>query len=145
MRYQHHLKSEKGAALVEMAIALPLLLLVVWGMIDFARAYYTSNSLSTAVREGARYAAVLDNPSAQVAAIRAKVKGAFNGLGSDTILTDSIFVHDSSKLPPVNPAGNVTVEVRNYQWLSSTPVKIFTGGEILMTRRAKFRWEREPN
>jgi hypothetical protein len=38
----------------------------------------------------------------------------------------------------------VAVSVKNYPWLSTTPLKIFTGGKILMTRRAVFRWEREP-
>lgn len=144
MRYQHHLKSEKGAALVEMAIALPLLLLVVWGMIDFARAYYTSNSLSTAVREGARFAAVQADPGASATAIMAKVKESFNAFGGDTILDASVVVYDSSTIPVGNERGKVTVQVKNYDWLSSTPIEIFTGGKITMTRQATFRWEREP-
>jgi Flp pilus assembly protein TadG len=144
MRYQGHLKSEKGAVLVEMAIALPLLLLLVWCMIDFARAYYTSNSLSTAVREGARFAAVQSDPGGSAAAIKAKVKQSFNAFGGDTILDAAIIVLDSSRIPVGNERGKVTVQVKNYDWFSSTPVKIFTGGKITMTRQATFRWEREP-
>jgi Flp pilus assembly protein TadG len=136
-------KSESGAALVEFAITVPLLFLIVWGAIDFARAYYTSNSLASAVREGARYAVVFQNPTANADAIKAKVKQSFNAFGGDTILDAAITVYDSTAVGTPVP-GNVTVEVKNYVWKSTTPLNIFTGGQILMTRRAKFRWELEP-
>ena len=137
-------KSERGAALVEFAITVPLLVLIVWGAIDFARAYYTSNSLASAVREGARYAVVFPNPGANADSIKAKVKRSFNAFGGDTILDAAISVYDSSQVPAGSPRGKVTVEVKDYQWLSTTPLNIFTGGKILMTRRATFRWEQEP-
>ena len=51
-------KNNKGAALVEMAIILPLLLLIVFGIFEFGRAMVITNSLTNAAREGARQAAV---------------------------------------------------------------------------------------
>lgn len=147
MRLSRKLKNQRGAALVEFAITLPLLLLVVWGTIDFARLYFASNSLATAVREGARYAAVLDVPGSVASkdSITKKVKRSFNAFGGDTLPDTVVFVLDSARLPAGNPAGNVTVGVKDYKWSSTTPIKIFPGGQILMTRRAKFRWEREPD
>jgi Flp pilus assembly protein TadG len=144
MRWFREWKCERGAALVEFAITVPLLFLVVWGAIDFARAYYTSNSLASAVREGARYAVVFQNPGANTLAIKAKVKQSFNAFGGDSIPDAAITVYDSSQVPAGSPRGKVTVEVKDYQWLSTTPLNIFTGGKILMTRRATFRWEQEP-
>lgn len=44
-----------GQSLLEFAMVLPLLLLIVLGVIEFGRAYYQYNTLSKAVREGARY------------------------------------------------------------------------------------------
>ena len=49
-------RKERGAAAVEMAIVLPLLLLVVGGLVDFGRAYYINVVITNAAREGARVA-----------------------------------------------------------------------------------------
>jgi len=49
---------DSGAAAVEMAIVLPLLLLLVFGIIDFGRLFHAQVTLSAAAREGARWAAL---------------------------------------------------------------------------------------
>ena len=49
-------RKQKGQSLVEFAMVVPFLLLVVVGTIELGRAYYYYNTLSKAVREGARYA-----------------------------------------------------------------------------------------
>ena len=51
-------KKERGAVAVEMAILLPLLLLILLGIVEFGRALNVQVSLTQAAREGARYAAV---------------------------------------------------------------------------------------
>jgi len=56
------IKSERGAALLEAAITLPMLLLVAVGIFEFGRAYQTWQILTNAAREGARMA-VLADPS----------------------------------------------------------------------------------
>ncbi len=45
-------RSESGAAAVEFALVVPILLLLVLGIIEFGRAYNIQNSLSAAAREG---------------------------------------------------------------------------------------------
>jgi Flp pilus assembly protein TadG len=49
-------RDERGVALVEFALALPLLVLICLGTIDFGRAYATWNSVKNAAREGAAFA-----------------------------------------------------------------------------------------
>ncbi len=49
--------SESGAALVELAVALPVLVAVLVGTADFARVFYTSIQLTNAARAGAQYGA----------------------------------------------------------------------------------------
>ncbi|PYR71259.1 MAG: hypothetical protein DMF88_00460 [Acidobacteria bacterium] len=49
-------RDERGAALVEMALTLPLMLLVSAGIFEFGRAYQTWQVLTNAAREGARIA-----------------------------------------------------------------------------------------
>lgn len=51
-------RDERGVALVEFALLLPLLALVVFGTIDMGRAYSVQNRLKNASREGAAYAQV---------------------------------------------------------------------------------------
>jgi Flp pilus assembly protein TadG len=51
-------RDERGAAIVEAAIVVPLVLLIVTGIFDLGRAYQTYQVLSNAAREGARAAVV---------------------------------------------------------------------------------------
>lgn len=46
---------ERGQSLVELAIALPLFLIVLLGIIDFGRVFYAYVTITNASREGARY------------------------------------------------------------------------------------------
>jgi Flp pilus assembly protein TadG len=57
--------SRSGNAVVEVAVVLSFLLLVLFGIIDFGRAFWHSNMLHTACREGARMMAVSDSTQAQ--------------------------------------------------------------------------------
>ena len=50
------LRDTRGAALLEMALTLPLMLLVAIGIVEFGRAYQTWQVLTNAAREGARIA-----------------------------------------------------------------------------------------
>src|SRR5437773_2637207 len=47
--------AQRGQSLLELAAVLPLLLLIAFGATEFGRAYYQYNTLSKAIRNGARY------------------------------------------------------------------------------------------
>jgi Flp pilus assembly protein TadG len=59
-------RGERGAAAVELAIVLPVLLMIIFGIVDFGRAYNQRLILTEAAREGARAEAVGANASQQV-------------------------------------------------------------------------------
>jgi len=59
-------KNERGAALIETAITIPLVLLVCVGIFEFGRAYQTWQVLTNAAREGARQAILIDKSDADV-------------------------------------------------------------------------------
>ncbi len=53
-RSKHSGRSERGAALVETAIILPLIILITFGMIEFSMAYRDASTVADAARAGAR-------------------------------------------------------------------------------------------
>jgi Flp pilus assembly protein TadG len=48
-------RQERGGIAVEFAIIIPILLLLVFGIVDFGHAWYMDHLMSNASREGARY------------------------------------------------------------------------------------------
>ncbi|MGG2025715.1 TadE/TadG family type IV pilus assembly protein [Gottfriedia sp. S16(2024)] len=52
------MKSEKGQSLVEFALVVPVLILLLFGILDFGRVYYTYLTLDHAGREAARTASI---------------------------------------------------------------------------------------
>jgi Flp pilus assembly protein TadG len=52
------LADRKGQALIETALAVPIILLLIFSFIDLGRAIYYYSALQNSVREGARYASV---------------------------------------------------------------------------------------
>jgi len=56
-------RRQKGQTIIETAFILTLLLLILLGITEFARAWYIKNSLKNSVRQGARVGAVTTNNS----------------------------------------------------------------------------------
>lgn len=56
--------SERGAAAVEFAIVVPVLVSLLLGIMEFSRAYNAQASLSAAAREGVRVMAISNDPNA---------------------------------------------------------------------------------
>ena len=69
---------EQGAAAVEMALILPVLLIVVFGIIDFGSLFNAQISLTQAAREGVRLGAIGEATS--VEAMEARMQDAYFGI-----------------------------------------------------------------
>lgn len=67
-RLLRRLAGERGSALIETALTLPLLLLISIGIFEFGRAFQTWQVLTNAVREGARVAVLPGTPPDNVQA-----------------------------------------------------------------------------
>jgi len=61
------LAEDAGQSLIEVALALPVLLVLLLGVVDGARSYYFAGVVASAAREGANYAA--RNGSATIAQV----------------------------------------------------------------------------
>ena len=54
--------NQRGQAVIEFALVMPLLLLLVFGATEFSRAWLAMNTISAASREGCRLAVVTPAP-----------------------------------------------------------------------------------
>ena len=75
-------RKRRGAAVIEFAVLLPLLLLILFGIIEFGFIWLQSHYIANAAREGARIAAKLSNLSDvnSKAQIQSGVKNYLQGL-----------------------------------------------------------------
>ena len=134
-------RDERGAAAVEFALVLPILVVLGFGIIDFGRLLYTYNNLTSAVREGARFAAV--QTAAKVgntAAIQGRVSDYIAAFGGTPVANSQIEV----TLDAAPPATRfITVRIDAYEFEPITPIAGLIGlGDITMSPQAVFRWER---
>lgn len=101
-----------GQSLVEFSLILPILLIMLFAIVDFGRAFYTWNTLSNAAREGARTAAVQGN----TAAINTAVTSAMGGLTTTSPTLTRTYTN-------VQAAKGNTVTVQlSYQFTYVTPI-----------------------
>ena len=77
-------RASRGQALVEFSLVFPLVLLLIFGLIDIGRLVYAHNALSEAAREGARYGSVQARSAADVAGIEAFTVSRVAGIGGVT-------------------------------------------------------------
>lgn len=90
------LKKQKGAAIVEFAVILPLFLVLVFGIIEFSLLFYDKAVITNASREGARAGIVAPSGDPAQRSTNAYIKGVVTNycqnylitFGTDT-LTDS--------------------------------------------------------
>jgi Flp pilus assembly protein TadG len=104
---------DRGSAAVELALVLPVLLLLVFGLIDFGRALNAQITLTQAAREGARLAA-LGQPS-----VPSRTQAAATGL-------NQVAVTVTSCAPGAGPGANADVQV-SYQFSFVTPLGAIAG------------------
>jgi Flp pilus assembly protein TadG len=129
-------RSERGAVLVEFALAMPMMAILMCAIIDFSMAMFTLNNLTTAVREGARFAAAKQTLVANDAAVVQRVQKQMSFATPGNAGKVSVSVPDPT-------TGNVTVAITEYKYVPVTPVApAFGMSTINMARQAVFRWER---
>ena len=119
-------KNEKGQAMVEFAIVLPLLLLVICAIIDFGWIFYNNISVNNCSREGARYAIVHSTEANKVQLITQRITDtAPDGLKNNLEITITF----SNIQNPTD--GDVTVTVVGKVTALTPVVGIFAGGQVI--------------
>jgi len=76
--HKRNFKTLTGASAVEFAILLPVLLLIVFGIIEFGLLIYNKHIITSASREGTRYGIIAQNPRVSDAEIDTLVQNYCN-------------------------------------------------------------------
>jgi Flp pilus assembly protein TadG len=123
-------RSEKGQAMVEFALVLPLLLLLVMGIIQFGILFNNYVTLTDGVRAGARQAAVSRTLPDPVGAATNRVKTSAAGLDESKLeITVTPYDPNDGSANWVQ-GGDVTVEAKY-------PAKIKLFGVVVMDFKLK--------
>lgn len=126
------LRCSRGQSLVEFSLILPILMILVFGILDFGLGLRSYISLSNAVREGARYASV-GNPVG--------IESDCNGMTNDTVYGRICVATGGLDLTELDPdvsfpqgvaPGNSVVVSADYTYHFVTPIGdligFFSGG-----------------
>jgi len=108
------LNDRKGQAMVELALVLPLLLLIVFGITEFGRALWIVNTLTNAAREGARRASVSPGVPLNTVQLEDRIKECIPFDQTDLDI-------DIAPISPVHGIDTITVVV-NLPFQSSVPI-----------------------
>jgi Flp pilus assembly protein TadG len=112
---------ERGAALVEFAIAATVLLALIFGVLELGRLLWVHNALTDATRRGARFA--VNQPAGAADDIK-KMAVYGNTAGTGSPLVNDLTV-DHVKVTHQSwgvGAGTVTVEIENYDFRFVVPL-----------------------
>lgn len=116
-------KREKGQSLVEAALALPLVIMLMLGMLDLGRAFFILVELNDAADEGAVYAAL---DYSDTTGIQAR---AIDAVSLVTLSADDVVPTG----PPSSAVGQpVTVTVSTSMMIFTPFVGEFVGGDTLL-------------
>ena len=125
------LRKERGSQLVELALVIPIMLVLMGAAAEFGRFYYTYSTLQNAVRAGARHAAkwrVTESWEFPETS-RMVVYGDFSDTSKGPILPglSTTNVQIVANGPSANTIDSVTVKIINYQYTPIFDVGTLTG------------------
>jgi Flp pilus assembly protein TadG len=103
---------ERGAAAVEFALVVPVLVLMLLGIIEFSKAFQVKATLADAAREGARVMALANDAGSARAAVR-------SAASSTVTLTDAQITVTPTTCTGAALTANVTVVVKYHQPFAS--------------------------
>jgi Flp pilus assembly protein TadG len=138
------MRNEKGAALLEAAITVPIILLISVGIFEFGRAYQTWQVLTNAAREGARMAVITTSTDA---AITTRVRNYMQAGSLPKYSTATVTIQRSVVLTGSDTASSVQIEypfdfmVLNPVVRLIAPSDTTTGAQVKMKSGAIMRNE----
>lgn len=133
---------ERGQSLVELALAFPVLLLILLGLADFGRAFFYTSAIANAARAGAAYASLNAGPTTTPTTVSYKVCNetgfvAYSATATCPGLATTVTQNGTVLAPSaaIAPQTDVTVTVTyGFQLLSSYLVGSIVGSNPVQLR-----------
>lgn len=129
MKFLHKLKNDqRGQSIVEMAIVLPLLLVLILGMVEFGWILNGQITLTSAAREGARVAVIYENATEAAVAVQSAVEASAGISSLKNLATNTTFTNEQRAIVRVSA--------------TITPIiKLFVTKDMLLNAKAEMRIE----
>jgi hypothetical protein len=130
-RVRRFLKKERGTQILELAIALPVMLMMLGAVGEFGRFFYTYSALENAVRAGARHACKWERSASWTVPETSNmvVYGDYSDTSNGPILpglsTSNVVIKANG--PSVNNIDSVTVSIVNYRYTPLFDLGAITG------------------
>ena len=129
------LKEDRGTQILELAIALPVMLMLLGSVAEFGRFFYTYTTLTSAVRAGARHACKWEKNASWTVpeTSRMVVYGDFSDTSHGPILPGltTANVQIDANGPSVNAIDSVTVRIVGYNYVPLFDLGKLTGIQSL--------------
>jgi|SRR4051794_28899140 hypothetical protein len=123
---------QRGVAAVEMAFALPILVVMIWMFVQFAQIYRAVSGIQQGLGEGARYATLCLTPTATSCTIptptqiKAKINSTVYGIGPGTFTITDPTLQTAA-------AGGKYYDLK-VRYTQSTNLLLFPGPNISVSR-----------
>ncbi len=129
-------RDESGATMVELAFALPLLIMLIWALVQFGLIFRANSGIQHALGEGARLATVFPTPTN--AEIEDKMEDAVYGIGPGNFEYSVDLPEDDPATPDVDEreAGYLDLTV-TYEQRTSL---LLVPGPTVTIRKTKRAW-----
>ena len=124
-------RDERGVASIEIAFALPVLIVMIWAIIQFGMVFRAQAGIQQALGEGARYATLCLNPGNSGCAsptpdeVKAKITQSVYGVGPGTFTVED---------PVQSPAGTAKYYDLTVRYSQPTSLLIFPGPTVSISR-----------
>ena len=128
-------RSQRGAAAVEFALVLPILILLIFGIVQFSILFNRQQGLHAAAREGARYAALPNHSQEDVVG---RVEAALSGVISPSDVTITVL---PDKDHPCDLQPNGTAAIVEIRMDAELDIPLFGVRAGTLTGRGEFRCE----
>jgi Flp pilus assembly protein TadG len=118
------LSSDRGAAAIEMAFALPTLVIMIWMIVQLGMVFRAMSGIQHALGEGARYATIWPQPTDDQ--IEDKIENAVYGIGPGNFTINP-------PAPGLTPAGEAYLDLQ-VSYTQSTNLLLLPGPTITVSR-----------
>lgn len=134
IRSRRLLHNQSGTAAIETAFALPVLIVMIWMLIQLGLVYRALAGIQQALGEGARYATLCINPSTSgcsaptAAQIKSKINDSVYGIGPGTFTVPT---------PTPGTSGPSKYYDLTVSYTQPTDMLLFTGPTVTISRRKR--------